>query len=166
MLQKSIGERLEKMSQWTHVNGSIRVDHLRNISPDINFDSIFKEAKWDEEDWDNCNIPCGEEGSLSVNIWEDPHQSSMAAYTVNIFGDLRGYNDYEEIVKWFTNLVTKTFPMVRDAVITISVENEGYMILRLEENDEGDKTMTMVAYKVPKGIVAKYSLLGYNVVEI
>lgn len=118
------------MSVWTHVAGIIRVDELRTddvAQPD--WDKIIgKELNWEdpEEIWTDRDenpesfMPCGSEGSLKKVIWENPHRSSVASYTVSIFGDLRDYGNLVEIEKWFSNVCSKLW--VRDAVITAECE--------------------------------------------
>ena len=126
------------MSQWTHVNGSIRVDHIKHLYGNINFDSIFKTCDYEDDEigWAKCNVPCGNEGSLQVSIWENPDGHALAGYTINIFGDLRDYDDDDEIIDWFTKLVTKTFPIIRDAIISIDVEYKSYSVYCLDRDSE------------------------------
>jgi len=118
------------MSVWTHVAGIIRVDGLR-IDGDTkpNWDKIIgKELKWEDphEIWDDCDknpeafMPCGSEGSLKKVIWENPNKSSLASYTVSVFGDLRDYSNLVEIEKWFAKVCNKLW--VRNAVITAGCE--------------------------------------------
>ena len=92
------------MSQWTHVNSSIRFDSLRILQdkPDLGFAVSFED---DEPAWEKCNIPCGSEGSLVIDLWENPSESCAAAYTANIFGDLRNYDDAEEIIAYFNRII-------------------------------------------------------------
>lgn len=118
------------MSIWTHVAGIIRVDGFRiddYIEP--NWDEfIGKELNWGDphEIWSDCDenpetfMPCGSEGSLKKVIWENPNKSSLASYTVSIFGDLRGYDDLVEIKEWFTKVCSRL--CVRNAVITAECE--------------------------------------------
>lgn len=148
------------MSQWTHVNGSIRVDHLRSITSNIDFNDIFRTTHWEDDNWDDCNMPCGSEGSLDINIWTAPSKSSIAAYTINIFGDLRDYENKEEIINWFHKLITKTFLMVRAAALTIHVEGSAFINLTLYD----DKIYMTV--KGDDKLCAKYALLGYEVIKI
>lgn len=124
------------MSQWTHVNGSIRVDCLRMMGDTLDFKNIFKTCDYNDDDkqWDDCNVPCGSEGSLNINIWESPEKSAMAAYTVNIFGDLRDYDDKDEIVKWFTGIVENKLGIIRDAVLTIDIAYKSYSIYGLKDD--------------------------------
>ena len=118
------------MSVWTHVAGIIRVDGLRidnDAKPDWN-KIIGKELNWGDshEIWDDYDknpetfMPCGSEGSLKKIIWENPNKSSLASYTISVFGDLRDYDDLVEIEKWFTEICHKLW--VRNAVITAECE--------------------------------------------
>ena len=118
------------MSQWTHVNGNIRIDYIRLSEEDSligKIKEIFgKEILWGdgEKAWDEgTKLPCGSEGSLEYKIYESPDPCHIAAYSVNVFGDLRNYgnNDINLIEQWFANIV-KVFN-IRDAVITI---NDGW----------------------------------------
>jgi hypothetical protein len=43
-------------------------------------------------------LPMGSEGSLNMSIWINPNTSSMANYTVNIFGDLRDHTDINGLI--------------------------------------------------------------------
>ncbi len=118
------------MSVWTHVAGIIRVNGLRiddGAKPD--WDKIIgKELGWGDphEIWADCDknpeafMPCGSEGSLKKVIWENPNKSSLASYTISVFGDLRDYGDLVEIEKWFTKVCSKLW--VRNAVITAECE--------------------------------------------
>lgn len=110
------------MSQWTHVCGCIRVDAIRGIEP--NCEKKIKEAlgrivNYGDESYETI-IPCGSEGSLEYHIIENPDPYSLAAFTVPIWGDLRDYDDVEEIKQWFKSACDKLF--VRNAVINIEVE--------------------------------------------
>lgn len=99
------------MSNWTHVAAVIRIDDFRFgdfTEPD--WDKIFgKELLYDElyEKWEEADkyperyLPMGSEGSLHKNVWVNHDKSSATAYTVSIFGDLRDYDDLDEIINWF-----------------------------------------------------------------
>ena len=105
------------MSQWTHVNGIIRIDALRFMgmkSPNIGIPSLW------EDDHDAKDIPCGSEGSLNAELWTNPSENSLSAFTVSIFGDLRDYDDVDEIVKYL-NQITEG-GLVRSGVCEIDVE--------------------------------------------
>lgn len=132
------------MSTWTHVAGTIRIDHLRSldIKPVPDFDNIFKKFIYDENidyeiDYDNqkqkwieCNMPKGSEESLDYRIIENPNKSSICAYTVAIFGDLRdfGKDDVNKIKEWWKDTLSK-FDMVRQAILQIQPEDGETLIL-------------------------------------
>ena len=117
------------MSNWTHVAAIARIDHLRLIG-DIDFEKVFGRMldPNNPDDWEEYHaspgrfLPCGSEGSLYMTVWADENTSSLAAYTVSIFGDLRDHDSPDEIVEWFKD---KLEPLcVRNACIT--VYNEWY----------------------------------------
>ena len=107
------------MSQWTHVAGVIRFDGLLNMTPKPNLGKtvVFEDP---EEKWDKCNVPMGSEGSLEHNLITNPHESSMAKWVATIWGDLRDYDNADEIIEYFKR-ITKG-QMVRNGVFTINIE--------------------------------------------
>ena len=120
------------MSNWTHVAAIVRVDNFR-FDEELNvadyFEGVFgKELRYEDgvEVWDEADehpelfLPLGSEGSLEMNVWENPNKSCMAAYVVSIFGDLRDHDNPNAIVEWFKEKVSGLW--VRQA--TITVENE------------------------------------------
>jgi len=115
------------MSQWTHVNASIRFDMT-------SFNEKFKPqlgemVLWDDDDDEemrglpiehfNGFIPEGSEGSLQYNIWEGTRESSAANCTVSIWGDLRNYDNVEEILEYFNKIVEGK--SIRSGVLEIEV---------------------------------------------
>ena len=119
------------MSVWTHVAAVFRVDAVRPLGVgNRNWDEIFgKECPWDadHDTWDDQSknpdkyLPMGSEGSLKIIVWDNPEKSSLAAYTVTVFGDLRGYDDVDAIGKWFDEACSKTW--IRQAVCHAVCEN-------------------------------------------
>lgn len=123
------------MSRWTHINGSIRVNSFRVLGVEIDFWSIFKTCDYGdgEDEWEFCNVPCGSEGSIQVNIWTNPSINDMAAYTVNFFGDLRdfgGKKDIDSVKEWFNNTCNKL--NIRQAVIQIKDDGDKDLNCALE----------------------------------
>ena len=131
------------MSNWTHVAGVIRVDSLRQLNEDVDFDKLIgkefmpyrdilnndsidditaklNEAYADLEADPSAYLPMGSEGSLHKSVWTNPEKSACAAYVVTIWGDLRDHYNANEIVKWFKGICNKFW--IRQACIT--VENE------------------------------------------
>ena len=128
------------MSMWTHVNGSIRVDHVPILSA-IDFEKILGPiVNWDDEEQRDTHLPCGSEGSLQYNIWTNPDKSHMAAYTVNIFGDLRDFDSVDEVVRWFEKTLKK-FRMIRSAILEVEVEDGSLSVARWDQERKGIHTL-------------------------
>jgi len=117
------------MSVWTHVAAVVRIDDFRfsDDQPIPDWDEIFgKECLFDapSEVWDDCEahpekyLPCGSEGTLQKTAWINPDSHMVAAYTVTIFGDLRDYENLDEIIDWFKEKVDSSKIGIRQAVIT------------------------------------------------
>lgn len=107
------------MSQWTHVAGIIRLDSLgativmgpTSIKRQKIEEAVAKamgntcDYESEPEEWEQCNVPRGSEGSLQYNVFpnsdKDDHALSWG-YAV-IWGDLRdfGEEDVPGIQDWF-----------------------------------------------------------------
>ena len=138
------------MSIWTHVAGCIRVDSvdtLYDITPEIK--KIFKSCSFGSprEDWDNCNMPCGTEGSVQWSLWVNPDKSAMASHVITLFGDLRGYasSNEKDITLWWKKVLVKLNTCkgsfgVRDAIISIRFEDSQKTLIldRFCKKHEGD----------------------------
>lgn len=120
------------MSNWTHVAGIVRIDLIRlggQVEESNCFDwlsSIFgKEVRFESSStlWDEAYehperfLPLGSEGSLTMSVWINPDESSIAAITVSIFGDLRDHDDPDEIIDWFKDKCQNNNLAIRNAVI-------------------------------------------------
>ena len=105
------------MSVWTHVVGVIRYDSFYNDEPDVVITGGSRNVEFQLA---HCNIPCGSEGGLQISKWTNPSMSSIAKYVITIFGDLRDYDDEEEIINYFDEITKGQF--VRQANFTIMVE--------------------------------------------
>lgn len=131
------------MSQWTHVCGCIRYDALRMAGMPYNTIEQIKQLignpvsfEHDEKEWDACNVPCGSEGSIQFVFWVNPSLSSLSAFTVGVFGDLRdfGTEDVPKIKEWFERVTKVEGIMVRNAIIEICIEGtKEPIILRHED---------------------------------
>lgn len=140
------------MSIWTHVAAVIRYDSLRLGSPQIdaamrpspgntylpdyseltnNINSKSQQYKELMKKWDRmkveCNIPCGSEGSLDFRVVENPNESALAAYVVTIWGDLRDYQDIDEIINYFRRITEGK--MIRGLSASIEVEGRDWVTL-------------------------------------
>ncbi len=117
------------MSQWTHVNASIRFDGVRGLTPPP---ELGWPCRWEDtvEVMDACNVPCGSEGSLEWSLHTNPASDSLARWTASIWGDLRGYDNVREIESYLARIV-KDRP-IRSGVAEIVVEHTSTTILRYD----------------------------------
>jgi hypothetical protein len=137
------------MSVWTHVNGSVRVDGFLYSRENEIKKALGKIVNYDDDDWDT-DLPCGSEGSLKYTVWTNPDESHIAKHTINIFGDLRDYNDSESIKEWFESVIKKLNPFsIRDAVLTVDVEFGEmfvYVLKKKELNNEDELDWEIIAF--------------------
>ena len=133
------------MSDWTHVAAIFRVDGIRGITPDPDFDEVFgKECLFESpvEVWDDATehpeayLPLGSEGTLEKSVWVNPDRNCVAAYTVSVFGDLRDFSSIDEIMEWFEGCCGKC--RIRQAAIT--VENEWNGEVRTAAYEKGGES--------------------------
>lgn len=119
------------MSNWTHVAAIVRVDSFRIFSSDkldfskvfgkeLNYDDMIDRVYYNEDEF----LPIGSEGSLQMSVWTNPNTSSVAAYTVSIFGDLRDHNDPDAVIEWFKEKCQLL--MIRQATIVVENEQNGH----------------------------------------
>ena len=130
-----------EMSIWTQINGSIRYDDIRAFEAGLL--EKYKRAlgnvvEFDdpEQKWDKCNVPLGSEGSLQWKLIENPDESSLAAYTVLIWGSLRNYSDLDEIGRWFCQCILQEGFSVRQGILHAKVEG-GEEVVWLVTKSEG-----------------------------
>lgn len=129
------------MSQWTHICGAIRLDFLPVAqAPDL--EKIFGvTCTFDSDDvsWEKCNVPCGSEGSLQYKIFYHQKENALNYCIVYIWGDLRDYDDHEEIHKWLSTCYTKLRKhhyMIRDMVVKVHIEYKKDYLFTSNWNDE------------------------------
>jgi hypothetical protein len=112
-----------------------------------------------EETWDKCDVPMGSEGSLQYNVFPNSDRDNCSlswGYAV-IWGDLRdfGLDDVPKIHEWFQNSIERLKApgeikkpeemsmeeradfllssfSIRDAVLSVDVENQPRIILLWE----------------------------------
>ena len=121
------------MSQWTHVNCSIRIDGLAGLMPVPDLGKTVGFGH-DERAWAECDVPCGSEGSLqtSLSTSDDPH--ALARYVATIWGDLRDYDNEDLIIKYLDR-ITKG-QMVRSGIAVIDVERIGRTIVLFDDDSK------------------------------
>ena len=124
------------MSTWTHVVGCIRVDGLPSIEPNVFSKQKIKDIlglpctyeKWNDE----TALPCGSEGSIQYEIIE--YSTGLPWLSIPVWGDLRDYEDVEEIKKWWNETLEK-LGMIRDAVLHIKVEGREAVVLTYKDEE-------------------------------
>jgi hypothetical protein len=117
------------MSVWTHVAAIIRYDAIRIQGMPDTMPELGNICDYDSssEDWDKCNIPCGSEGSLQYHKWTNPHPTSLAAYSVMFWGDLRDYDNATEILEYFKK-ITSPPAIIRQGVLVIGIEGKDEVV--------------------------------------
>lgn len=131
------------MSQWTHVAAVIRFDDIKIVAdktpfaPELGHTCSFED---DPTKWNACDVPCGSEGSLRYYVWNNPDLSDMAAYTVMIWGDLRDYDNSDEIIDYLKR-ITKG-KLIRQGTATIAIE--GRKTLTLLYNNGNWETVSVI----------------------
>ena len=122
------------MSQWSHVNACIRFDSfLRQGTPTEK--ELGKMCRWEDEStshWENAELPCGSEGSIEYTILSSGGENSLAANVVAFYGDLRDYENKQEIIDYFER-ITKD-KMIRSGVLEISIEFQETFIFMYDRN--------------------------------
>jgi len=129
------------MSQWTHVNGCIRIDGIPNIEDNVDIKSIREilgiTCRYNSPDkrWKECNVPCGSEGSIQYKII--PAGDGLVLWTVAIWGDLRdfGSKDVKKIRKWFKKITEESGLSIRSAILEIRIEYGKTIVLRYKEKE-------------------------------
>lgn len=107
------------MSQWTHINAVIRFDSVAALGMNLP---------------DMSNVPSGSEGPMQLVIVKNPHDSSMASHTAMFWGDLRDYDNRDEIADYFNSITENQ--MIRSGLLEIEVEGRPIETFRFN-NDHG-----------------------------
>jgi len=147
------------MSIWTHVNGSIRIDGLflanavkeeqeinKIVGKIVTYDDLEKMPMNEEPKTD---LPMGSEGSLHYKFVfygqdsEDGTCHSVSRGSILIWGDLRDFDNSNEVVEWFKNLISKISMtdsknpfFVRDAILDVYTEGRNRFICVQNQNNE------------------------------
>ncbi len=128
------------MSVWTQINGCIRIDGIEVLDPSMNkkvLEILGRTCSFEdpEEAWDACTVPCGSEGSLQYKVLKVG--GGLVLYTVPIWGDLRDYDDEQEIIDWFNRVTVDNGLMIRSAVLEYQIGNKAAQVLRYENKFVG-----------------------------
>lgn len=108
------------MSQWTHVAGCIRIDDLESIMYGTSAMSRIAEA------FRVYPLPEGSEGPIQVKIVETrEHESALSWGLAYVWGDLRDYDDAQEVFAWAKDVCAQLFEnrsFVRQCAIVVDIE--------------------------------------------
>lgn len=124
------------MSKWTHVNASIRFDGLTNktLPTKKELGIVCKYGDEDESRWENPDLPCGSEGSIDYRIIKNPDKDCVAAMVVVFWGDLRDYDNIDEILQYFEEITIGKD--IRSGILEIDVEFREILIYRYNQDTE------------------------------
>lgn len=132
------------MSVWTHITGNIRIDGLPGLSPLHTVEAVKaifgNTCSFDDDEAvrDACTVPCGSEGSLQYEVIE--YSDGLPWVTVAVWGDLRDYDYIAEIKQWFERILCGEGLIIRQAVLSVSVEN-GREIIYYAAHDDGNTSV-------------------------
>lgn len=118
------------MSQWTHVNASIRFDSLLGDGkPTVRELGIINSYY---NPYEFSIIPSGSEGSIEYTIVDTGSENALAANVVVFSGDLRDYENEQEILRYFKRIVkNKT---IRSGILEIDIETKDTILYRYRFN--------------------------------
>jgi hypothetical protein len=143
------------MSQWTHVCGAIRIDAMP-ILDNLTTSKIKKlfgnTARFEDgqDVWDKCNVPTGSEGSVQYRIDDNSGEYSLTWGVIYFWGDLRDYDDYNEIYKWIKKSCEHL--MIRSCSIKIDVEYKGkYLITDIFDGNKTEIELIDLPIQSSKG---------------
>jgi hypothetical protein len=122
------------MSQWTHVNASIRYDGIPALGIPIITEKELGEISTWENDVEDTILPCGSEGSLEYKLIKTGTENALACRAVIFYGDLRDYSDVDEILAYFESITSGK--MIRSGILEIAVEYQDVMIYRFNTSDK------------------------------
>ena len=130
------------MSQWTHVAGIIRFDGF--VKPDLGKVVSLEYCNMSDDEYEKaceeCEVPMGSEDSLQHQLWTNPREGNAARYTAMIWGDLRDYNDVDEIVAYFNRIVKGQ--RIRQACFEVDVTECPTMIFQYNQSSKVFQKMT------------------------
>lgn len=100
------------MSNWTHFVGAIRIRDVE-IEKISSIAKLFRTCEFgdSEDNWKRCNVPCGSEGSIQVELINSDGKYVFGEHEWNIviFGSLRNYSveNEKETINWWFNTIKK-----------------------------------------------------------
>jgi hypothetical protein len=136
------------MSVWSHITGAVRLDgglFEDNEAIENQVKEMFGNTCHfysSEQEWDECNVPCGSEGSLKYEFIAEKDESFIGAGIVLIWGDLRRYEleDWDEIEDWFTQCMkniseSENFFLRDNAILTVTSMGKSLHLVGMTDED-------------------------------
>ncbi len=148
------------MSQWTHVAGIIRIDSMVAVmsrGPDSTEDNLRRRLGeiWNyDSDYiptSNESTPSGSEGSIQYDIVKTGNKHSLSWGHIVIWGDLRDFDDPNEIYDWLGNSLVTIHEggiSIRDIIVSIVVEHSNQYIIFQDDQGDGDIRMSVSQAKI------------------
>ncbi len=133
------------MSTWTHICGCIRFDGvvaLGTPAPNLGRTCSFDD---DSDTWDNCDVPCGSEGSIEHHLRTCTEDSKMARWSAMFYGDLRDYDDHDEILEYFKRITEGR--MIRQGVFTIDTSGMEPRTYEYDSAENNQWSLCSLQYK-------------------
>jgi hypothetical protein len=121
------------MSIWTHVVGAIRIDAMAfRCRPSVKDIEKILGSALIKGQGEKPRLPLGSEGSLAYSIHVYNKEANMPWAVLTVWGDLRDYDNTQEIRKWWRttlcdlNTRNAYAPLytVRDAILRVWVEGK------------------------------------------
>lgn len=113
------------MAVWTYVNASIRFE---TRSPDKSISK--KDLGIIRRHGSNRKplIPCGSEGGLEYKIIKPHNKKTKTQHTLVITGDLRHYDDVNEILQYFEKITKGKW--ILSGILEINISTERVFVYR------------------------------------
>ena len=129
------------MSIWTHVVGCIRVDGVKSMGSHTDHVERILGPQCTYDKWnDESTLPKGSEGGLQYRVIE--YDDGLPWVAVPVWGDLRDYDDLDEIAAWFKKTLAdiqtmgrSSFMLIRDAVLYVECEDGRSITLKHEKSE-------------------------------
>lgn len=130
------------MSIWAHVAGIIRIDSMARCLRHVDKPNLGVICTWESDD-DETTIPSGSEGSLRWSFEETGSKSSLSWGNIHISGDLRDFDNSQEIIDWVKEVTKSDEWWVRQAVITIDIECYDTIIMSMHSGSKNWEIITL-----------------------
>lgn len=144
-----------QMSQWTHINGCLRIDGLPMRGHNYTHVETILGKPWmfgmPLDEVIESSLPSGSEGSIQYRILEVG--TGLVWLTIPIWGDLRdvGESEIEKIVSWFRSVCLHSQLWIRSGILEIDVEGATFLTICLYQPSHESEPCLQV-FKVPNSV--------------